>query len=49
MANTYRVQGYNSIMCGYFYIESIDLMFRGKNLTDFTNLLIQNDFQKMME
>ena len=33
-------------MCGYFCIEFIDFMFKGKNLTDFTNIFSQNDFKK---
>ena len=36
--NTYRIQNYDSIMCGYFCIGFIDYMFNGKSLTDYTNL-----------
>ena len=35
-------------MCGYFCIAFIDFMFKGKSLTDYTNLLSPNDFKKMM-
>ena len=38
IANIYRVQNYDSIMCGYFCIGFIDYMFKGKSLTDYTNL-----------
>ena len=31
--NIFRVQEYDSIMCGYFYIDFIDFMLPGKTLT----------------
>ena len=37
-ANIFRIQAYNLVMCGYFCIEFIDFMLKGKSLTDFTNL-----------
>ena len=37
-ANIFRIQTYDSIMCGYFCIGFINFMFKGINLTDFTNL-----------
>ena len=36
--NIFRIQAYDSIMCGYFCIGCIDFMLAGKSLTDFTNL-----------
>ena len=33
-------------MCGYFCTEFIDFMFKGKSLTDYTNLFSTNDFKK---
>ena len=33
-------------MCGYFCIEFIDVMFKGKNVTDYINLFSPNDFKK---
>ena len=42
----YRIQAYDSIMCGYFCIGFINFMFNGKSLTDYTNLLSANDFNK---
>ena len=33
-------------MCGYFCIGNIDFMLAGKTLTDFTNLLLPNNFKK---
>ena len=36
--NIFRIQAYDSIMCGYFCIRFIDFMLAGKTLTDLTNL-----------
>ena len=33
-------------MRGYFCIELIDFMFKGKTLTDYKNLLLPNDLKK---
>ena len=44
--NIFRIQAYDSIMCGYFCIGFIDLMFKGKNLTEYTNLFSPNNFKK---
>ena len=46
IANIYRVQNYDSIMCGYFCIGFINYMFKGKILTDFTNLFSPDNFKK---
>ena len=46
ITNIYRIQAYDSIMCGYFCIEFINFMFNGKSLTDYTNLFSPNDFNK---
>ena len=35
IANIFRVQANNSVMCGYFCIGFIDFMLAGKKLTDF--------------
>ena len=48
IANIYRVQNYDSIMCGYFCIGFTDFMLKGKNLTDFIYLFSPNNFKKMM-
>ena len=37
ISNIYRIQNYDSIMCGYFCIGFIDYMFKGKSLTDYIN------------
>ena len=46
ITNIYRIQAYDSIMCGYFCIGFINFMFNGTSLTDYTNLLSTNDFKK---
>ena len=43
-ANIFRIQAYDSIICGYFCIGSIDFMISGKTLTEFTNLFSPNNF-----
>ena len=44
--NIFRIQAYDSIMCGYFCIRFIDFMLAGKTLTDFTNLFSSNKYKK---
>ena len=43
--NIFRIQGDNSVMCGYFCIGFIDFIFAGKSLTDFTSLFCPYDFR----
>ena len=43
ITNIYRIQAYDSIMCGYFCIGFINFMFNGKCLTDYTNLFSPNN------
>ena len=45
-ANIFRIQAYDSVMCRYFCIGFIDFMFKGKTLTEFTNLFSPNNFEK---
>ena len=42
--NIFRVQAYDSIMCGYFCIGFIDFMLAGKTLTEVTNPFSPNNF-----
>ena len=44
--NIFRMQVYDSVMCGYFSIEFIDLVFKDKSLIGFTNLFSPNDLKK---
>ena len=46
IANIYRIQTYDSIMCGCFCIWFIDFMLKGKSLLDYTNLFSPNDYEK---
>ena len=46
-ANIFRIQAYDSIMCGYFCIGFINLVLAGKTLIDFTNLFSPNNFKKI--
>ena len=45
-ASIFRIQAYDSTMCGYFCIEFINYMLKGKTLLDYTNLFSSNDFKK---
>ena len=40
--NIFRIQAYDSIICGYFCIGFIDFMLAGKNLTEYA----PNNFKK---
>ena len=45
IANIFRIQAYDSVMCGYFCIGFIYYIFMGKSLTDYTNLFSPNNFK----
>ena len=45
-SSIFRIQAYNSIMCGYFCIKFINYMLKGKTLLDYTNLFSPNDFKR---
>ena len=45
-SNIFRLQAYDSIKCGYYCIEFINDMLKGKTLLDYTNLFSPNDFKK---
>ena len=44
--NIFRIQAYDSIMCGYFCIRFIDFILAGKKFTDYTNLFSPHGFKK---
>ena len=46
IANIYKIQGYDSIMCGYFCIGFIDFMLKGKSLLEYTHLFFPNEYKK---
>ena len=35
-------------MCGYFCVEFIDFMLKGKGLLEYTNLFSPNDYEEML-
>ena len=45
ITNIFRIQAYDSIMCGYFCIGFINFMLADKKLTDYTNLFSPHDFK----
>ena len=45
-SNIFRIQAFDSIMCGYFCMEFINYMLKDKILSDYTNLFSSNDFKK---
>ena len=46
ITNIFKVQIYDSIMCGDFCIGFINFMFNGDSLTDYTSLFSLNGFKK---
>ena len=46
IANIFRIQGYDSVMCRYFCIGFINYIFMGKRLTDYTNLFSPNNLKR---
>ena len=41
--NIFRIQAYDSMMCGYFCIGFINFMLEGKSLTEYKNLFSSNN------
>ena len=48
-SNIFRIQAYDSIMCGYFCIEFINYMLKGKTLLDYTNLFSPNILKRTIK
>ena len=46
IANIFRLEANDSVMCGYFCIRFIDFTLAGKKLTDFTNMFSAHDFER---
>ena len=46
VTNIFRIQAYDSVMSRYFCTGFIDFIFKGKSLTDFTNLFSPNNFKR---
>ena len=45
VANIYRIQAYNSIICRYLCIGFIDFILKRKSLLDYINLFSHNDYE----
>ena len=43
--NTYRIDGNEYIMCGYFCIEFINFILKGKSFLDYTILFSPNKYE----
>ena len=46
MTNIYRIQAYDSVICGYFCTGFIDFTVKRKSLLQNTNLFSPNDYEK---
>ena len=44
--NIYRIEAYDSTMCGYFCTEFIGFMLKGKSLLEYTNLFSPDEYKK---
>ena len=44
--NNFKIQAYDSIMCGYFCIRVFDFMVEPKSLLDYTNIFSPNEYKK---
>ena len=44
--NIYRIQAYDSIMCGYFCFRVIGFMLKGKSVLEHINVFSLNDYKK---
>ena len=44
--NIFRIQAYDSIMCGYFCVGFVDFVLAEKTLTEFTNHFSLNNFKR---
>ena len=44
--NSYRIQAYNSIMCGYCWIRFMDCMLKDESVLGHTNLFPPNEYEK---
>ena len=47
--NIFRIQAYDSIICGYFSIGFIDFMFKRKAFTEYTNFFYLMILKEMMK
>ena len=45
ITNIYRIQAYDSLICGYFCIGFIDFMLKVKSLLQYTNLFSPKEYK----
>ena len=48
ITNIFRIQAYDSIMCGYFCIRFIDFMLKGESSLEYINLFSPSKYEKMI-
>ena len=46
VTNIFRIEKYDTVMCGYICIGFIDFMHKDKTFTDFTYLFSPNNFNR---
>ena len=46
ITNIYKIQAYDSLMCGYFCIGLIDFMLKGKSPLEYTNVFSPIEYKK---
>ena len=46
ITNIYRIQAYDSIMCGYFRIGFINFMLEGKSLLEHINVYSPSEYKR---
>ena len=49
ITNIYRIQAWDSVMCGYFGIGFSDFMLKGKSLLEYTFFFILMIMRRMMK
>ena len=49
ITNIYRIQAYNSVMCGYFFIGFVDFMLKGKSFLDYINLFFLTNMKTVIK
>ena len=49
ITNIFRIEAYDSIMCGCFFIGFINFIVKDSSLTDFTNLFSPDKFLKKVD
>ena len=48
ITNVYRIQAYDSLICGYLCVSFDDFMLEGKSLLEYSNLFSSYQYEKMV-